>query len=214
MDISAVDWNVLLIGGPSSVGKSTVAKQIARQLGMSWLQVDDLRLALQWSRVTLSDVEATRKLYFFEETPHVWDLPPEQLRDAFIGLGEVLSSAIAKVVTNHVATNEPLVLEGDAILPSLLEHQYIREHRAERYVRAVFIMPSNEQMIVENMVARGRGLSGYSEQALRANGYAKWHYGMWIANEASRRGLPVIPPQPWSTLVTRVMAESIRVSSK
>ena len=46
-------WRVLLIGGPSGGGKSTVAEQIGLRLGISWLQVDDLRLALQWSRVTL-----------------------------------------------------------------------------------------------------------------------------------------------------------------
>ena len=39
--------------GPSGSGKSTVAKRPERHLGMSWLQVDDLRLALQRSRVTL-----------------------------------------------------------------------------------------------------------------------------------------------------------------
>ncbi len=47
------DWKVLLIGGISGVGKSTVAKRLGLRLELPWLQVDDLRLALQWSRVTL-----------------------------------------------------------------------------------------------------------------------------------------------------------------
>lgn len=41
------DWTVLLIGGPSGRGKTTAARRIGTRLGVPWLQVDDLRLALQ-----------------------------------------------------------------------------------------------------------------------------------------------------------------------
>jgi len=47
------EWRVLLIGGPSGVGKSVVARSIGLRLGIPWLQVDDLRLALERSEVTL-----------------------------------------------------------------------------------------------------------------------------------------------------------------
>lgn len=56
---------VLLIGGASGTGKSTVAHQLGLQPGIPWLQVDDLRLALERSRVTLP--ENTAALYFFPE---------------------------------------------------------------------------------------------------------------------------------------------------
>ncbi len=39
-------WDVLLIGGTSGIGKTTIARQLGLQLGLPWLQVDDLRLAL------------------------------------------------------------------------------------------------------------------------------------------------------------------------
>ncbi len=61
-----VPWDVLLIGRPSGVEKSMAAKQIARQFGVPWLQVDDLQLALRWSRVRLLDPEETHKLSFFD----------------------------------------------------------------------------------------------------------------------------------------------------
>ena len=41
------DWKVLLIGGPSGVGKTTVAQHMARRLGISWAQADDFRLVLE-----------------------------------------------------------------------------------------------------------------------------------------------------------------------
>src|SRR5918911_160122 len=90
-------WTALLIGGPSGTGKSTVAKHIGRQFGASWLQVDDLRLALQWSHASLPTPGETAALYFFEETPDVLRLPAERLRAGLIGVGQALSPALADV---------------------------------------------------------------------------------------------------------------------
>ena len=73
------------------MGKTSVAKQLGLRLGRSWQHVDDVRLAFQLSRVTLP--EKTEALYFFEETPATWSLPPERLRDGLIGVGQVLSPA-------------------------------------------------------------------------------------------------------------------------
>jgi hypothetical protein len=96
MPFHQTDWMVLLIGGSSGVGKTMVAKQIGLRFGASWLQVDDVRLAFQRSRVTLA--ERTAALYFFLETPHIWTLPPERLRDGLIEVGQVLSSALEVVM--------------------------------------------------------------------------------------------------------------------
>ncbi len=51
----APNWSVLLLGGPSGTGKTTIAAQVARRLGTSWLMVDDLRLALMRSGVAIPD---------------------------------------------------------------------------------------------------------------------------------------------------------------
>jgi predicted kinase len=62
-------WSVLVLFGASGTGKSTAAAWIGRQYGLTWLQVDDLRLTLQYSRARLP--ERTDQLYFFDETPDV-----------------------------------------------------------------------------------------------------------------------------------------------
>jgi hypothetical protein len=105
---AASNWTVLLIGGVSGTGKSTVAKAIARRHDADWLQVDDLRLALQWSDVRLTGEYATEALHFFERTPEVWRLPAERLRDAMIAVGEAMTEAVAIVVGNHVVQGDRL----------------------------------------------------------------------------------------------------------
>ena len=76
---------LLLIGGAFGVSKTSVAQELGLRLGRSWLYVDDVRHAFQRSHVTLP--EKTEALYFFEETPAPWGLPPERLRDGLIGVG-------------------------------------------------------------------------------------------------------------------------------
>ena len=81
-------WKVLLIGGNSGSGKSTVAAALGRRFGITWMQVDDLRFAFQHARDSLP--ENTEALYF-DHDPNYWRLEPEAKRDALIAVGEVPS---------------------------------------------------------------------------------------------------------------------------
>ena len=81
---------------------------LSNQRCTSWLAVDDVRLPFQRSRAILP--EKTEALSSFEQTPQVWSLPPQQLRDGLITLGEVLASALEGVIESHVDTADPVVM--------------------------------------------------------------------------------------------------------
>lgn len=206
MGARQTNWVVLLIAGSSGVGKTSVANQLGLRLGASWLHVDDIRLAFQRSRVTLP--ERTEALYFFEEAPTIWTLPPERLRDGLIGVGQVLSPALEVIIENHVDTGAPVVIEGDAILPSLWSRPSVRDRVSKGHVQAVFLVETGEEVVFANLVARGRGMGARPETELRTEARAKWLYGQWLADEAHQYGLPVLDPRPWSTLVERILAAS------
>ncbi len=211
--MSSPNWLVLLIGGPSGVGKSVVARQLGRQFSISWLQVDDVRLAFQRSHVTLP--EKTSELYFFEETPHIWRLPPERLRDGLIAVGQIMMPALEIVIENHVDTLAPIIIEGDGILPALLARPAVRDRAIDGQMRAIFLIESEESAMLANIEVRRQGISddvmwrrGNPEQTgeeVRTEARAKWLYGQWLADEARRQGLPVLEPRPWSTLIQRMM---------
>lgn len=63
------DRSVLLIAGVSGTGKTTVARAIRRDLGVAWVQADDLRLALQCSDARLPDHATTDDLNFLLRRP-------------------------------------------------------------------------------------------------------------------------------------------------
>jgi 2-phosphoglycerate kinase len=198
------NWKVLLIGGSSGVGKSSVARQLGRHLGTSWLAVDDLRLALQRSRTILP--EKTEALYFFEETQEVWSLPPDQLRDRLIALGQVMSPALEVVIENHVDTADPVVIEGDAVLPSLFTRPSVRARTSSGQVQAVFLVEPEEDVLLAHMDARYRVRARHNEAQLRAMAHVRWLHGRWLADEARSSGLPVLEPHPWETLAQRIVA--------
>ena len=196
------DWIVLLIGGQSAVGKTTAAKRIGLSLGVPWMMVDDLRLALQRACARLP--RGTDALYF-DKRPHFWRRPPEELCDALIAVGEVMSAPLEVVIENHVDQSAPLVIEGADILPSLLSRPPLLE-RANA-IRAAFLVESDESAILDNTLARGGGwIAGRTQGELRDEAHARWLFGQWLAIEAARHSLPVVEPRPWETLVERLIA--------
>lgn len=201
---AATPWTVLLVAGASGSGKSTIAQAIARANGVTWVQVDDLRLALQWSDVRLPSDDATRALYFFERTPDIWLMPAERLRDAHVAVGEAMSDAIAIVTGNHIAQNNPAVIEGDGILPDLLERPELAEFVESGRLKMVILDPSSEAALLSNMIERGRGMPGPSEDETRTMARASWLYAQWLKREAEARSIPVVACLPWETLHPRI----------
>lgn len=197
-------FHVLLIGGVSGTGKSETAAVLARQRGISWLQVDDLRLALQFSG--LISREQHPELFFFLDQSD-WRTSPEVYRDKLIAVGRIVTGALRIVVESHIATNVPIIIEGDGILPEFAA-AIAREHDTGA-VRSVFIVTDDEDFLLANMLKRGRGIDPNAPAELRrTETHAKALYGQWVEREARRHGLPAIHPMPWETLVARVLASS------
>ena len=202
VDVSGTQppWRVLLLGGSSGSGKSTLAPPLARHFGISWLEADDVRLAMQ--RVTTPATHPA--LHFFlaenmETRPDFWGLSPEAFRDGLIGVGEVVSHALEPVVTNHVAQARPVVLEGDGILPAMAAQCVFAGLDVDDAVRAIFLIESDSEVLLATMQGRMR------DGALRNAARASWLYGLWLREEAVRRGLPVLEARPYETLLSRAL---------
>lgn len=196
---------VLLIGGVSGAGKTTVAIEIGRRLGVPWLMVDDLRLAFQNSRAILPD--NPQALYYFTEQRElpVWSDPPERIRDGLIAIGEVLAPALEAVVATHQLGAHPVIIEGDGILPTLMRRPAMRRRDVRTGLRLVFIIEPDEDVLWSNTLVRAHGIDGRSEAELRNEVHARWLFGEWLRAEADRRGLPVLESQPWETLADRIL---------
>lgn len=190
-------WNVLLIGGASGLGKSTVARAIAREADACLCEADDVRMALQ--AVTTAAEQSA--LHFFVSAPgvareRIWDLPPEQLRDGLISVGDVVSRALEPIVGHHVARNKRVVIEGDGILPA-----YAARWRSDLgdAVRAVFLT-APEQFFTQRHVP----LEGAEAAERHVREQVNWLFAQWLGAEANRHGVSVVPAVPWEGLIRRI----------
>jgi 2-phosphoglycerate kinase len=57
------EWDILLIGGSSAVGKSYLARQLSKHYELPLMELDDIRIALQ----QVVDRKTNPRLFFFLE---------------------------------------------------------------------------------------------------------------------------------------------------
>lgn len=203
-------WQVLLIGGSSGTGKSTVAQALAKTLGISHLLVDDLRIAIH--AVTTPD--QLPALHYFLTVDDITALTDEAFVEGLNGVGQALIPALREVISHHVAVPAVgrLILEGDGILPEFVNNLALADVNGralmdvETKVRAVFLYEAEEAQLLDNFMARSRGSNRSPSTEQRRYVHAIWQFGRRMKAEAERYDLPVISARPFDTLAQRILA--------
>lgn len=195
------DWTVLAIIGPSGVGKSIAAQSIALAHACTWVQVDDLRLALQATEAT-PDV----RLSFFDRTPKVWNRSVDELFSAITDIAFLMAPAVRIVIDSHIATNVPMVIEGDGILPSLALEPALRHHVRAGRLRFCCVVPDTVDELLDNMDARGRGIDQLTAEDRVKQAEMNVAFSHWLIAACRRCSMPVVKSRPFSTLSQRILS--------
>jgi 2-phosphoglycerate kinase len=193
---------VLVVLGASGTGKSTASSVIAHRRQWTWMQVDDLRLALQYSSATIPHFND--ELHHFVRHPDAMLRPVSEVVTAFIGTARAMLPAVRMVIDSHVVTNAPMVIEGDGILPDLIHDPVIQPSVETGLVRLCCIAPGTPEELLENMLARGRGIAAERTERAERHARANAAFGAWLVDESHRLGIPVVPSQPFPTLAQRI----------
>ena len=190
------DWQVLVFGGASGVGKTMVSYRLAHHFAVGLTEMDDFHIVLK--RMTTPEQQPA--LHFFRLHPaEVLRMDDEQMLAHILDTSEAISGAMELVIGNHLASSAPVVIEGDFLLPSLAVRSTYDGIPAEGKVRAVFLYEADEQQILRNYRAREG-----TDQPHRAR--VSWYHSAWLRREAERLGLPAVPARPWATVLERVIA--------
>lgn len=196
---------VLAVLGPSGVGKSRAAQSIALARGMTWIQVDDLRLALQASDLERPSATMER-LHDFERATNIWSRSPQELKEAMIEIARLMAPAVRIVIDSHIVTGVPAVIEGDGILPTLATDPVLRSHVVADRLRFCCVVPETLDELLVNVWVRGRGIAELNagERVRRAE--MNVAFGRWLAEESARCEIPVVCSRPLTTLPQRIGA--------
>lgn len=191
-------WTVLLIGGASGVGKTSVSYRLARHFDVGITEADDLNVGLR--RMTTPEQQPA--LHYWDTHPEAGELTPEGIMQLHLATGCVMSPMVEAVIENHLEGGVPLVLEGDYLLPELTaQTQFGSEPNGGR-VRGVFLHEPDEAQILRNFKAREPDAG---EQHKRAR--VSWLFGEWLRQECERYGIPALPARPHDTLFDRILTE-------
>ena len=179
---------VLLIGGPSGTGKSSIAYEISRFYGVSVLEADDIYLSVK----AVTDASRLPAIHRWDGGED-WQAAGIQSNVSWlIDVGREMIPALKALVERHIEDKVPVIIEGDLISPDLVK-------LLDRpLARAVFLREDIPQ-IVGNYLAR----EGGEPQRFRAEVSAA--YGRWIEGVCSLTGCPVITARPWETALNRVL---------
>jgi 2-phosphoglycerate kinase len=189
-------WQVLLIGGASGVGKTHVSYRLAHHFGIGITEIDDFHIILE----RMTTPEQYPELHLFRTTTDkFFAMNDEEKLAHAIRYATVMAEPIEYVIANHLESNTPVVLEGDFLLPSLAVKPAYDGIPANGQVRSIFIFEEDEEQIGRNFEAREG-----EPQPVRAR--ACWRHSEWLRQEAGRLGLPVLPARPWETVFERATA--------
>lgn len=182
-------WTTLLIGGHSGAGKSILAGQLAYSTGA------ELHSLRDFSSNDLSESD------WLLERLATWDGTPADVVKVLQQAGTDFAPALESIV--HSSLNR-----GDA--QTIVEGERIRPNVAADLVKqvgpslaAIFLIEPNAPIILKNLQTRSHRFRALTkpqqDNVIAVTGL----YGRWLEQEAKRAGLPVIYPQPWTTLFMR-----------
>ena len=108
------ETRVILIGGSSHAGKSTLAQYLAAKLGWNYRSTD--KLARHPGRPWIKD---NKKFIPQHVVEHYQNLSPEEL---FIDVISHYQKNVLPLIENIVRSEECLILEGSALYPELVKN--------------------------------------------------------------------------------------------
>jgi 2-phosphoglycerate kinase len=189
-------WEVLLIGGASGTGKTSVAFRLAHHFAVGITAIDDFQVILE--RMTTPEQQPA--LHFWRTHPDPGTLTAEEIVRQGLEVARAMTPALETVIADHLDAKVPIVLEGDFIAPMLAAQPSFDGQPNAGRVRAVFLYEPDETQILRNLSHR-EPEAGI--QAKRAR--VSWLQGQPLQRECERLGIPALPARPWRTLFTRVL---------
>ena len=202
-------WQVLLIGGSSGTGKTTIASQIAKSEQISHLLVDDIRMALQATITAAQQPD----LHYFLTLNDLASLPAERFIEGFMRVGNALAPALEAIVSHHLAVPSAgrLIIEGDGILPTTIATMQLTglngqaDLKLREKLRTIFLVEDDENALLANFIRRDRGFNQAVNEVQRRYVNSIWHFGQWISASARQYKQPVVQVRPFETLQQRIL---------
>jgi len=181
-------WDILIIGGASGSGKTSISRPLSRLYGVDLVRVDDFQILLE----TLTPETLPAINYWRTHTNLRDEESIDMTVSKMVDTGLVFMLGLSAIIKDHLLENIPMILEGDFIHPELSTS--FNNSR----VKTIFIHEFSQEQISQNYFIREG-----KHQAHRAS--ISYAYGIWLKETCKKHHIPVIESRPWDNLVERVI---------
>jgi hypothetical protein len=180
---------VYLLGGSSSVGKTTAATALAERLGAVHLQLDSIARASTDPRVRR----------FAGGVDDLWRLPAAHVCELLVRKGDALAGSLHRLIGQCLAGDSVTLVEGEGIHPSLAPH-----HPGD-LVRFGFVVEPEEAVLFQTLAGRSPRFRALPHGHQHTVAATNWLYGCWLRQQAEAFGQPWVTSRPWPTLPDRLL---------
>jgi len=186
-------WTVLIIGGASGIGKSTIAYELAKYYGISVLEFDDIQRTV---KTVVNKTNETKNMFpaIHDADGHNWkNLGVEWNVNWLKDVSKEMSEFLTELVERHVDEDVPFIIEGDFILPELVKPLLSPK------VKTLFILEEDTSQIISNFQSR----EGGDKQCFRADICVT--YNNWIKKSCEELEIDTLESRPWDSALERAL---------
>ncbi|MCL2840372.1 MAG: hypothetical protein FWE05_06325 [Defluviitaleaceae bacterium] len=182
------NWDILIIGGASGAGKTSISRPLSKLYGVDLVRVDDFQILLE----KMTTPESCPAIHYWDTHPNWREEGIDAAVNRLIDVGQVLMAGLTAVINDHIEENIPMILEGDFILPQLsASFNHSR-------VKSIFVHEPSKEQILQNYLAREGAFQQHRADISHA-------YGNWLAENCAKYGIQVIEPRPWDSVLVRII---------
>ncbi|WP_457611670.1 2-phosphoglycerate kinase [Methanocaldococcus sp.] len=189
---------VILIGGASGVGTTTIAFEIASRLGIpSVIGTDSIREVMR--KVISKDLVPT----LYESSYTAWKVLREEINDEIkkyiIGFerhSESVLVGVEGVIDRALVEGQSVIIEGTHLIPSLIKEKYLNNPN----IIFITLTISDEQQHKMRFYARGRVSNRPTERYLKYFKIIRI-INNYLVETSKKKGIPVVENQKISKTV-------------
>ncbi|MEJ2591487.1 MAG: hypothetical protein P8178_08835 [Candidatus Thiodiazotropha sp.] len=210
---------ILLLGGTTGCGKSTIATEIAHRLGIIRTQSTDMLREVMRMLIPerllpalhTSSFNAWRKMPSFREVKEVTE---ELMINGYLHQSELVSVPCEAVVQRALSERVSLILEGVHVNPALIE-RFKRTQKGDAVIVPIMLAVLKQDRLKAHLTGRGMAAPERNAQSKYLSNFdCIWVLQSHLLSEADSSAMHIIENDDKERTTDRVMHSIIEVLQK
>ena len=185
------NWTVLIIGGASGTGKSSIAYQLGEHYCVNVIEIDDIHQVMK----KITSIEKFPAIHYWKTGVNWKEIGIDGNLNWLRNVSMEIFIGVKAIIDRHVIDNVPIIIEGDFIIPQITL-SFINTD-----IKTLFIIESDKEQLLKNFQNR----EGGELQNYRADISVK--YNEWLIKSCKELGIKYFDSRPWNTLLDRIISK-------